>query len=419
MVPVPSVVLYFQLHQPHRLRRFSVFDSRADYFDEARNAEICRKVAEKCYRPATRLLLDLARRHQGKFRLSFSVSGTALEQLEAHAPDVVQLLRDLAGTGCCEFLGETYYHSLASLYSSQEFAEQIDLHSRKVELLLGARPTVFRNTELIYSNQLAAWVAQMRDAQGKPRFLGCLCEGTDALLDGRPPGTVYTPPGALVGREGAPFGLLLKNYALSDDIAFRFGERQRAGSPLTPQEFAGKITGMDGTVCNLFMDYETFGEHQWADTGIFEFLSHLPEAVLAPGTNEFLTPGEALRRHPPAAVYDVPTPISWADTHRDLSAWCGNAMQAGALKEMFGMEKGVKTRYAAGMSSADPEQRHAAWQLLADWRRLTTSDHYYYMATKPAEDGQVHQYFSPYESPYDSYINFMNVLDHLKGRLGA
>lgn len=409
---MPAVVLYFQVHQPHRLRRYSVFDGGIDYFDEARNAEICRKVADKCYRPATRLLLDLVRKHQGAFRISFSISGTALDQLQVNAPDVIQAFRELAASGSCELLGETYFHSLASLYSRDEFLEQVDLHTRRMEELFAATPTMFRNTELIYSNELGAFLERMKTPAHEPRFKGCLCEGAARSLAGRTPNEVFAL--GSVGAGNRPFAVLPKNHTLSDDVAFRFSNRDWAQWPLTAEKFARWIDESGGRVCNLFMDYETFGEHQWVDTGIFEFLSQLPERVLARGKGSFLTPSQAADLGP-RDVLDVPTPTSWADSEQDLSAWRGNAMQANALDEIFALEKAVKERFVG--TSPESAARQEAWQLLSDWRRLTTSDHFYYMSTKQMSDGAVHAYFSPYESPYDAYINFMNVVGNLKSRL--
>lgn len=414
---MPAIVLYFQVHQPHRLRRYSVFDGGIDYFDEAQNADVCRKVVEKCYRPATRLLLDLVRRHGGGFRLAFSISGTALDQLQQHAPDVVQGFRDLAGTGAVEFLGETYFHSLASLYSAGEFVAQIDLHARRLHDLFGVTPRVFRNTELIYSNDLGAFVAGIKDAGGSPRYAGCLAEGTARHLAGRLPDRPYAPPSGPMGPNGRPFALLLKNDRLSDDVAFRFSNRAWNEWPLTAEKFARWIDESPGPLCNLFMDFETLGEHQWVDTGIFEFLSQLPDRVLAGKGGAFLTPAEAIERIRADEVFDVPTPTSWADTERDLSAWRGNAMQANALQEVFSLEPAVKARFEGAGTS--PGDRQDAWQLLSDWRRLTTSDHFYYMSTKRHADGDVHSYFSPYESPYDAYINYMNVLTSLKARIAG
>jgi alpha-amylase len=418
-----SVVFYFQVHQPFRLRRYSVFDDDPFYFEDARNAEICRKVADKCYRPATQLILDLVRRHKGNFRVSYAMTGTVIDQLERWAPDVIRTFQDLAGTGCCEFIGETYYHSLSALYSRAEFNEQVEMHTRRIQALFGQTPRVFRNTELISYNDLAWHVSQMKDEQGNRRFKGMLCEGVDRLLGFRKPTFAYQPPGKPTGRDARPFALLLKNYRLSDDIAFRFSNRGWSEWPLSAEKFAQwvhQING-DGYLCNLFMDYETFGEHQWADTGIFQFLSALPEKVfdIAPGQNHFTTPSEAIDQFPPVGEYDVHDPISWADTERDLSAWRANAMQWNALEEVYRLERPIKERVAAAAGGDDPDELAHAQHLLEDWRKLTTSDHFYYMCTKYFADGDVHKYFNPYDSPYDSYINFMNVLDNVRQRLAG
>ncbi len=420
-----SVVFYFQVHQPHRLRRYSIFDVDPFYFDDKANGEICRKVADKCYRPTTNLILDLVRRHKGNFRVSYSITGTVLDQLERFAPDVIKTFQELARTGCCEFLGETYFHSLSFLYSFNEFQKQVDMHTERIEALFGQTPRVFRNTELIYSNELSAALAAMRDKHGKPRWLGAICEGTDHLLGFRSPNYVYAPPGgdsgSTLGPRSRPFGLLLKNYRLSDDIAFRFSNRGWAEWPLTAEKFAKWVHQINGNgyLCNLFMDYETFGEHQWADTGIFQFLEHLPSAIfdISPGENHFNTPSEALERFEHVGVYDVHDYISWADTERDLTAWRGNAMQWNALEETFRLEREVKSASARARESGDAAAIENTSHIENDWRKLTTSDHFYYMCTKFWADGDVHKYFSPYDSPYDAYINFMNVLDNMRTRI--
>lgn len=418
-----SVVFYFQVHQPYRLRRYSVFDADPFYFEDAKNAEILRKVADKCYRPATQLILDLVRRHKGNFRVSYAITGTVLEQLEQWAPDVLRIFEDLSKTGCCEFIGETYFHSLSGIYSKPEFDAQVEMHSRKIQSLFGQTPQVFRNTELIYNNDLAWHVSKMTDANGNRRFKGMLCEGVDRHLGDRKPTFMYTPPGKPVGAGGKPFGTLLKNYRLSDDIAFRFSNRGWSEWPLSAEKFAGWVNQIngDGYLCNLFMDYETFGEHQWADTGIFQFVSKLPEALfdVSPGQNHFITPSEAFDQFPPVNVYDVHEYISWADTERDLTAWRGNAMQWNALEETYKLEREIKERVATAARGGDAEEQARAGQLLHDWRKLTTSDHFYYMCTKYFADGDVHKYFNPYDSPYDSYINFMNVLDNVRQRLAG
>lgn len=404
-----SVCFYFQVHQPFRLRRYSVFDNDPFYFDNDANREILLKVADKCYRPATAKILDLVKRHEGRFRVSYAISGVCLEQLEKWAPDVIDLFKELADTGACEFIGETSHHSPSFLFDRNEFDLQVDAHRAKVRELFGQTPTVFRNTELMYHDDLAWHIAQRGDHRA------VLCEGVDRILAHRSPNYVYVPPrfeGQPEGLMERPVRLLLKNYRLSDDVAFRFGNRGWEEWPLTAEKFARWVNDIngDGYCCNLFMDYETLGEHQWADTGIFEFLDALPAAVydVNPGQNDFLTPSEVLDRYEPVGEYAVPNWISWADTERDLSAWIGNPLQDNAADELYALREAVYERHAAGDE----------W-ILEDWRKLTTSDHLYYMCTKYWADGDVHKYFSPYDSPYDAYINFMNVIDNMKQRVGV
>ncbi len=389
-----TVCFYFQVHQPFRLRRYSVFDRDGRYYDDLRNGEICRKVAKKCYIPANHTLLDLIRRHEGRFRVSYSLSGVVLDQFEEYCPEVLASFQALASTGCVEFLAETYHHSLALLHSRQEFVEQVELHRTRIHTLFDQDPRVFRNTELVYSNDTAHLAAQMG-------FRGVLCEGLDHVLAGRSPAFTYQAP------HCPGVTLLLKNYRLSDDIAFRFGNRDWEEWPMDAEKFAAWVAAVNGNgyLVNLFLDYETIGEHQWADTGIFEFLRALPDAIFASGKDDFATISEAIDRYPPSDQYDVPHVSSWADTERDLSAWLGNGMQTAAIAELYQLEERARRCGEPGV--------------LNDWRRLQTSDHFYYMCTKWFADGDVHKYFNPYDSPYDAYINFMNVLDHLAGRLGA
>ncbi len=356
------------------------------------NGELLRKVAARCYLPANQTLLETIRMHEGRFRIAFSITGMALEQIELHAPEVLESFHELNRTGCVEFLDETYYHSLSFLYSREEFRSQVELHRRKIKQLFGQEPRVFRNTELIYNNDLAHFVSHMG-------YDAILAEGADQILGSRSPNFVYRPP------HTPRLKLLLKNYRLSDDIAFRFSNRNWEQWPLTAEKFARWVSQINGNgfLCNLFMDYETFGEHQWAETGIFDFLRHLPGEILKDRDNNFLTPSQIIDTFDSVGEIDVPHMISWADTERDLSAWLGNAMQSNALHELYKLEGALKEKGDA--------------ELLTDWRRLTSSDHFYYMCTKYWADGDVHKYFSPYESPYDSYINFMNVLDNVQSRL--
>lgn len=389
---MPSVCFYFQVHQPFRLRHYTAFDRSPRYFDEFKNASICRKVANKCYLPTNRLFLDIIHRFGGRFKISYSITGVILEQFKKYCPEVMSTFDALNETGCVEFLAETYYHSLSFLYSRNEFIEQINRHTELIQKLFGQTPRVFRNTELIYSNALAETIEQMG------RFSAIIAEGADHILGYRNSNFVYRPPNC------ERLKLLLKNYSLSDDIAFRFSNRQWKEYPLMADKFAGWINQVNGNgqCINLFMDYETFGEHQWQDTGIFSFMSHLPEEVLKHPDNNFMTPSEVVDAYEAVDVVDVPRIISWADTERDMSAWLGNPMQSNALHEIYKIEKLIKQTQNE--------------ELLADWRRLQTSDHFYYMCTKYFSDGDVHKYFNPYESPYDSYINFMNVLGNLRKR---
>ncbi len=389
---MPSVCFYFQVHQPIRLRHYTVFDNNDQYFDDFKNASVCRKVANKCYLPANRLILDLIRRFDGRFKVAYSITGVLFEQLQRYSPEVLSTFDALAQSGCVEFLAETYYHSLSFLYSRDEFIEQVNKHSEMINRFFGQTPRVFRNTELIYNNDLACLISSMG------RFDAIITEGADHILGTRSPNFLYQP------KSCDNVKLLLKNYALSDDIAFRFSNRSWPEWPLTADKFAGWISRINGNgnVVNLFMDYETFGEHQWEDTGIFNFVRHLPEKILQHPDNNFKTPSEVAQSFPTVDIVDVPHIISWADTERDLSAWLGNAMQSSAIHELYRLERKVK--------STNDEK------IISDWRKLQASDHFYYMCTKYFADGDVHKYFNPYDSPYDSYINFMNVLDNLQRR---
>lgn len=391
-----DVVFYFQVHQPFRLRRYSFFDIGAHerYFDDAENARIVKRVAEKCYLPMNALILGLVERHAGRFRCAYSISGCALEQFETWAPEVLKSFRALAETGCVEFLCETSMHSLAALFDEDEFREQVAAQKARIELLFGKTPTAFRNTELVISERIAALVEEL----GFDVLLG---EGADLLLEGRSTHSAWRPRGC------KRLKLLLRDYELSDDIAFRFSNRSWEEWPLPAERFAGWVRELPrgDELVNLFMDYETFGEHQWADTGIFRFMERLPDELLLDPNLRFATPSEAAAAREPAGELPIPRPVSWADAERDLSAWLGNPMQRAANEALWALAPSVRKMPASQA------------ELLQRWRRLSTSDHLYYMCTKFFSDGDVHKYFSPYASPHDAFVAFMNVIDDLARRV--
>ncbi len=395
---MPAVCLYFQVHQPYRIKKYRVFDigHDHDYFespDDSRlsNKAILKKVAQKCYLPANRVFLELLKKHPD-FKIAYSLTGVLLDQLEEYSPETLASFQELVATGQVELLSETYYHSLSFLYSKQEFAEQVRLHSQRIKSLFHKVPKVFRNTELIYNNEVAKKVEEMG-------YSGIIAEGADHILDWRSPNYVYQPDGC------SKLKLLLKNYRLSDDIAFRFGNPDWKEYPLTAPKFTQWVNAINGSgdVVNLFMDYETFGEHQWEDTGIFDFLKSLPGEILKHPDNYFLTPSEAVAKLPARGTLSFPGFVSWADLERDVSAWLGNPIQDDASNKIYSLEDSIR-------KSKNP-------QLLSDWRRLLTSDHFYYMCTKWFSDGDVHKYFNPYNSPYEAFISFMNVFNDLQQRL--
>ncbi|MBT3465293.1 polysaccharide deacetylase family protein, partial [archaeon] len=382
-----DVCMYFQVHQPYRLKKYTVFEigKNPDYFDDEKNKEIMKKVARKCYLPTNNLILKLINETKGNFRVAYSITGTALEQFEKYSPEVLDSFKELAKTGCVEFLSETYYHSLSFLYSKAEFTEQVNKHKISIQKFFGQTPKVFRNTELIYNNELANFIEQMG-------YIGIIAEGADHILDWKSPNFIYKPTTA------EKIKLLLKNYKLSDDIAFRFSNKGWNEWPLSTKKFGDWIRQADGQVVNLFMDYETFGEHQWEDTGIFNFLNHLPHELLGSGIS-FKTPTEICKNNDVRGELDIHNAISWADMERDLSAWLGNKMQHNTINELYKIEEKVKM-------TQNPD-------LIDKWKKLQTSDHFYYMCTKWFSDGDVHKYFNPYDSPYDSFIAFMNILNDL------
>ena len=390
-----SICFYFQVHQPFRLKKYRFFDIGNDhnYYNDYENRTIMRKVAEKCYLPANQLFLDLVNEYGDNFKIAYSLSGTVIDQFELYAPDVLESFQKLFATGRVELLDETYSHSLSALRPEDVFDYQVNRHRRKVKELFGLQPKIFRNTELIYSDEIGEKVAKLG-------YEGMLTEGARHIMGWKSPNYLYC------NAINPKLKLLLKNFKLSDDIAFRFSNQAWEEYPLTAEKYVAWLNAIDPNeeVVNLFMDYETFGEHQWKETGIFDFMRALPEKVFKYSDYQFHTPSEVVAKHNPVGVLNVPYPISWADEERDLTAWLGNELQNEAFENLYKLFERVK-------ELDDPE-------LWRDWLYLQTSDHFYYMCTKWFSDGDVHKYFNPYSSPYEAFINYMNILSDFRIRLG-
>lgn len=391
---MPSVCLYMHVHQPERLNNFSIFDigKNKPYFNNELNKFYLERVVRKSYLPTNKALLELINNTNGKFKVSFSITGVLIDQLERDFPEVIDSFRDLLDTGSVDLLSETYYHSLAYVYSKKEFIKQVELHNKKIKRIFNYIPQVFRNTELIFNNEMAKVVEDMG-------YKAILAEGADHILGWRSPNFVYKT------KTADKIKLLIKNYKLSDDIAFRFSNHNWSEWPLMADKYASWINNVNGNgeIINLFMDYETFGEHQWECTGIFDFLKSFPYEILKHSDNNFVTVKEAANKYNPVADLDYHNIVSWADLERDLSAWLGNKIQQSAANKIYALEQAVlKTKNK---------------KIIEDWRKLQTSDHFYYMCTKWFADGDVHKYFNPHESPYECFISFMNIINDINQRV--
>jgi len=382
-----TICLYFQVHQPFRLKRYRFFDMGNDhyYYDDFNNRAIMEKVAANCYIPTNNLMLDLIEKYGKKFKLTFSLSGSVIEQMEMYAPEALESFRKLAATGNVEFLAETYSHSLVSLKNNNEFEKQVKEHTQAIKKHFKKVPKVFRNTELIYSDSIGEKVAEMG-------YKAMLTEGAKHVLGWKSPNYLYQ------NAINPKLKVLLKNFNLSDDIAFRFSNQSWDEWPLTAEKYVDWIKNIDSKdeMLNLFMDYETFGEHQHSDTGIFDFLREFPSQIIENTDIRFLTPSEIIKKFDPVSSINVPNPISWADEERDLTAWLGNELQDEANGKLYALVDKVN-------NCKDKE-------IAKDWQRLQMSDHFYYMCTKWFSDDDVHKYFNPYQSPYDAFINYMNIL---------
>ncbi|MDR2410067.1 MAG: glycoside hydrolase family 57 protein [Bacteroidales bacterium] len=391
-----TICFYFQVHQPFRLKRYKFFNIGNDhyYYDDYQNQMIMKKVAEKCYLPTNQTFLELIKEYGSNFKISFSISGVAIDQFEQYAPDVLESFQQLVQTGNVEILSETYAHSLSSLKDRTEFERQVNMHRDKIRKVFGIEPKVFRNTELIYSDQIGEYIADMG-------YEGMITEGAKHILGWKSPNYIYC------NTINPKLKILLKNFKLSDDIAFRFSNRDWDEFPLTTEKFVNWLNALEAKeeTVNLFMDYETFGEHQWKETGIFDFLRALPNAVFKYSNYTFSTPSDLIKNTDPVGTIHVPYPISWADEERDLTAWLGNELQNEAFNNLYSLYEKVK-------EADSPE----IWR---DWLYLQTSDHFYYMCTKWFSDGDVHKYFNPYNSPYEAFVNYMNILSDFIIRLNS
>lgn len=381
-----AICFYFQIHQPFRLKKYRFFDIGNDhyYYDDFANDDIMTRIAQRAYIPACETLLKMIEQTKGKFRFAISITGNALEQSEQYVPELIDLLKKLADTGKVEFLAETYAHSLSSLIDPIEFEEQCKLHDEKLYQLFGVKPKVLRNTELIYCDELAPQILSMG-------YKGVITEGAKHILGWKSPNYIYTAASA------PKLKLLLKNDKLSDDIAFRFSQHEWSEYPLTADKYISWIaqTPPEEQIVNLFLNLETFGELQSRESGIFQFLEALPRFAAEQGV-EFITPSDAISKIKPAAELSVLHPISWADEARDTSAWLGNSMQKEAFEKLYSVAERVRL--------CDDRR------LKQDWWYLQCSDHFYYMSTKNMNDGEMHSHFSPYETPYQAFTNYMNVL---------
>ncbi len=389
-----QVCLFFQVHQPFRHRRYRFFDIGNDhyYYDGYTNETIMRKIAEKSYLPTNEILLKLVDKLEGKFKVAFSITGVALEQFALYSPEVIKSFQKLAKTGCVEFLAETFSHSLASLIDKDIFEKQVKLHEQKIIELFGQKPQVFRNTEMIYSDEIGDQIAKMG-------YKAILTEGAKHVLGWKSSNFVYA--NAINPR----LKVLMRNFKLSDDISFRFSNTNWDEFPLTAEKFVGWLDDIEpkDEVINLFLSYESFGERQPKESGIFDFLEKLPQAIIKNKNLKFATPTEVVEELQPVSVISVPHPISWADEERDLTAWLGNKMQ----KEAFGKLYELKQKVDKCSDAA----------VIKDWNYLQVSDHFYYMSTKQFSDGEVHSSFNPFDSPYEAFINYMNILSDFKNRL--
>ncbi|MGQ7870820.1 glycoside hydrolase family 57 protein [Sunxiuqinia sp. sy24] len=389
-----SINLFFQVHQPIRLTRFRFFDigNSEYYYDDYQNEYFTRQIAENCYLPANKLILDLINHYQGQFKLTFSISGTAIDQFKIYAPEVLESFKELAATGCVEFVAEPYSRSLASLIDKTEFRKQVQQHADAMETIFGIRPTVFSNTGLIYSDQIGAVIADMG-------YKAILAQGSPHILEWRSPNYLYR------NALQPSLAVLLKNNQLSDDIAFRFADPNWSGWPLDANKFVSWLNAISEKekIINLFMDYETFGERQKSETGIFEFLSFLPSAVFKKSSFKFSTPSQIIEQHQSVGVIHASHPKYHEKITCDLYDWLSNELQQEAFENLWKL--------------SDKMHNCFDMELIRDWQYLQTKDHFFYMSTDNVRDDNSLVSFNPFDNPYEAFINYMNVLNDFSIRL--
>ncbi|VVB69883.1 Glycosyl hydrolase family 57 [uncultured archaeon] len=386
---VEKTILYFHVHQPFRLKKRGLFETSNNFFDEEMNKHYFEKATRQCYLKANKILLDNLN-SQPEFKFNLSITGTFIEQCYKYNSEVLDSFKKLTDTGQVEILGETYYHSLASLFKEDtEFQEQVKEHSEKINEVFGQHPTTFRNTEALYNNEIAARAKKLG-------FKNIITEGVERILGYKSPNYLYESPSKMK--------LLMRNYPLSDDVGYRFSQKSWSEFPLTTEKYTGWIKNSPGDVANIFMDYETFGEHHWEDTGILNFLKYLPNA-LKNEKIETLKIQETCNKIPVRDEISVPQTISWADMERDESAWLGNRMQKRIFKELEDL--------------AIPIKKVNRPELLKDYRKLQTSDHLHYLCTKSLDDQDVHNYFSPYkgQNAYENFVEYSVLMDQFKEKV--
>ena len=389
-----TICFYLNVHQPIRLRTYRFFDIGASdyYFDDYQNRYIVRRMSERSYLPMNNLLMQLIEKYEGKFKLALSISGVTLDLFEKYAPDTLESFKRLVATGCVEIVGETYAHSFASLFKKAEFERQVKLQNQALKKHFGVKPKVFCNSELVYSDEIGAMVADLG-------FKAVITEGAKHILGWKSPNFVYA--NALNDK----LAVLLRNYSLSEDIVMRFSNKQWSEYPLTAEKYVSWMlaTGEGQQCINLCMDYEAFGDHHTADTGIFDFMQALPQQVFNSQQLQFGTPSEVVAQNKPVAAIHVPLPISWIDEERALTRWTVNDLQRDAFDKLYNLQIPLRSKN---------QTLQEAYMAMQD------CSNFYYMNMGNLAVDMTNKYTNPYGSAYQAYINYMNIISDMQIRTG-